>query len=273
MNKHHMQIYINDAPHTVDAQTTFAQARASFLPEATAAILNTVPNPSPETVLREQDRLYLYKHKGEFADGDLRELILARQPHAATEKLRTACVGIAGAGGLGSVVAENLARAGIGRLIIADCDVVEPSNLNRQRFQLRQVGMAKTAALAANLRESCPFVTIDAVQERISADNCVRVFDACAIVCECFDAAESKASLVTDLRRQLPDCIIIAASGLAGCGSARSITISRVSANLYIVGDMNSDANSGIGLFAPRVGIVASLQSHVATQIILEEPI
>jgi len=265
----HLQIFINDAPHTINAGTTLAQARESFCPEATAAILNTVPNPPSETILRDNDQLYLYKHRAGLTDPDLRSLMLARQPHAATEKLRTACVGIAGAGGLGSVVAENLARAGVGRLVIADFDVVEPSNLNRQRYCLRQFGKPKTAALAENLQQCCPFVDIDAVQERITSDNCVRIFSACAIVCECFDAAESKASLVTAIRRHLPDCIVVAASGLAGCGPAGSITIRRVSDKLYIVGDQHSDSADGTGLFAARVGIAASMQAHVAMQLIL----
>jgi sulfur carrier protein ThiS adenylyltransferase len=269
----HLQIFVNDAPRTIDAGTTLAQARARFFPEATAAIVNTMPNPPADTMLREHDRVYLYEHPTNFPGQDLHSLVLARQPHAATEKLRAACVGIAGAGGLGSVVAENLARAGIGRLVVADCDMIEPSNLNRQRYKLRQLGLPKAAALADNLRESCPFVNVDVVQERINGDNCVRVFNTCAIVCECFDAAESKASLVTAIRRQLPACIVVAASGLAGCGTARSIITRCVSANLYVVGDMHSDAGSGLGLFAPRVGIVASLQAHVAMQLILGEQI
>ena len=130
-----MHIYINDKLCTVAPGTSLARAREHFYPEATAAILNTVPNPAPETTLRDGDRLYLYKNRDEFTDENLSNLILARQPRAATEKLRSACVGIAGAGGLGSVVAENLARAGIGRLVIADFDTIEPTNLNRQRFQ------------------------------------------------------------------------------------------------------------------------------------------
>jgi len=273
MNKPEQTIYINDRPCVIAPGTTLTQARASFHPEATASILNNIPNPAPDTVLHEQDRLYFYKHCNEFKGENMREMILARQPHAASEKLRGACIGIAGAGGLGSVVAENLARAGVGRLVVADYDVIEPSNLNRQRFSLHQLGLPKAAALAENLREYCPFVEIESIQERISADNCVRAFGTCAIVCECFDAAENKAALVTALRAQMPDCIIVAASGLAGCGSARSIITRSVSANLYVVGDMHSDSDSGLGLFAPRVGIVASMQAHVAMQLILGEQI
>jgi sulfur carrier protein ThiS adenylyltransferase len=273
MSTSQIQLYINDTPCSVTEGTTLAQARANFLPEATYAILNTMANPGPDILLREHDRLYLYEHRLTFENNNLRDLILARQPRSATDKLRTACIGIAGAGGLGSVVSENLARAGVGRLVVADFDAIEPSNLNRQRYCMRQLGLPKAAALADNLRKSCPCVDINAIQERINADNCVRVFNTCDIVCECFDAAESKAALVTALRSQMPECIVVAASGLAGSGSARSITIRRVSANLYIVGDMHSDAASGTGLFATRIGIVASLQSHVAMQLILGEQV
>jgi sulfur carrier protein ThiS adenylyltransferase len=273
MNKPRIQIYINDTAREVDPGTTLEQARVRFLPEATVAFLNTVPDPAPDTILQEQDRLALYTEHDNITDENLCALIHARQPYAATEKLRGACVGIAGAGGLGSVVAENLARAGIGRLVIADHDVIEPSNLNRQKYTLSQLGADKTAALKENLHQCSPDVDISAVQERIKADNCVRVFNTCDIVCECFDAAESKASLVTALRSRLPECIVVAASGIAGCGTARSITIRRVSDRLYIVGDQHSDADTGMGLFAPRVGIVASLQAHVALQLILGEQI
>jgi len=273
MSEANIRIYINDSLHTVAAGTTLAQARARFCVGTATAILNTAVNPRPETVLHEHDRLYLFAHTGTYTDTDLSALMLERQPREATVKLRGACIGIAGAGGLGSVVAENLARAGIGRLVIADHDVVEPSNLNRQRYFLRQLGLPKTAALANTLRECCPFVQVDAVQETINADNCVRVFGSCAIVCECLDAAESKAALVTALRRQLPDVPIVAASGLAGCGSARSITVRTVSDKLYVVGDQHSDSAEGPGLFAGRVGIVASMQAHVIIQLLLEQQI
>ena len=53
-----------------------------------------------------------------------------------------AIVGIAGAGGLGSNIAMLLARAGVGKLIVSDYDQVTVSNLNRQAFNLDQVGLA-----------------------------------------------------------------------------------------------------------------------------------
>ncbi len=87
-----------------------------------------------------------------ISEDEYAELFLSRQPIEKSKILKRACVGIAGAGGLGSVVAENLARAGVGKLIVADFDRVEPSNLNRQRFSLSQLGMLKVAALTENIK-------------------------------------------------------------------------------------------------------------------------
>jgi sulfur carrier protein ThiS adenylyltransferase len=60
-----------------------------------------------------------------------------------SKKLRRATVGIAGLGGLGSTVSVALARAGVGRLIIADFDNVEVSNLTRQQYFTDQIGRGK----------------------------------------------------------------------------------------------------------------------------------
>jgi len=58
--------------------------------------------------------------------------------------LRTSVVGIAGAGGLGSNAAAALARAGVGRLIIADFDIVESTDLNRQYYFFDQIGQPRS---------------------------------------------------------------------------------------------------------------------------------
>lgn len=69
------------------------------------------------------------------------------------ERIEAARVCVVGAGGLGSEVALNLVQCGIGTIDLVDPDVVEPSNLNRQLFKPKQVGMNKADALAANVVE------------------------------------------------------------------------------------------------------------------------
>jgi molybdopterin-synthase adenylyltransferase len=65
-----------------------------------------------------------------------------------------------GAGGLISQIAPTLVRKGIGALTILDDDVVEPSNLNRQRFYYKDIGHNKAYALAENLLPECVHTTI-----------------------------------------------------------------------------------------------------------------
>ncbi len=65
---------------------------------------------------------------------------------------RVSCVG---AGGLISYIAPPLARKGIGGISLVDDDIVEISNLNRQRFYIKDVGRNKAVALAENLLPEC----------------------------------------------------------------------------------------------------------------------
>jgi adenylyltransferase/sulfurtransferase len=74
-------------------------------------------------------------------------------------RLSSARVLCIGAGGIISFIAPTLARKGIGGLILLDNDIVEISNLNRQRFYERDIGKNKALALAANLQPECIYNT------------------------------------------------------------------------------------------------------------------
>jgi molybdopterin/thiamine biosynthesis adenylyltransferase len=71
---------------------------------------------------------------------------------AAYSKARVLCIG---AGGIISQIAPTLARKGIGSITLLDDDIVEPSNLNRQRFYSKDIGTKKALALAENLQAEC----------------------------------------------------------------------------------------------------------------------
>ena len=71
-------------------------------------------------------------------------------------KLSRTSIGVAGLGGLGSNIALMLARAGVGRLVIADFDTVELTNIHRQCYPLEAVGMKKTDAAEAEIRRVNP---------------------------------------------------------------------------------------------------------------------
>jgi molybdopterin/thiamine biosynthesis adenylyltransferase/rhodanese-related sulfurtransferase len=90
--------------------------------------------------------------------------------------LKNASVLIVGAGGLGSPAAMYLAAAGVGRLGIADGDVVDISNLQRQiLYGTEDVGADKTAAAAETLRSINPHVAVERIPERLTSANALDV--------------------------------------------------------------------------------------------------
>lgn len=183
--------------------------------------------------------------------------------------LRGSTVGIAGAGGLGSTVAVSLARAGVGRLIIADFDRVEPSNLNRQQYFIRQIGRRKVDALRENLRGINPFSEYSVHAVRVTRANAGRIFADADILVEAFDKAAAKRMLINAWLALHPDRPIVAASGLAGYGKNRQLH-SRRMGNLYVCGDEASESPKGVSPMAPRAGIVANLQANLVVELLVD---
>ena len=88
------------------------------------------------------------------------------------EKLKRAKILIAGAGGLGSPIATYLAFAGVGRIVIADNDAVEVSNLNRQTLHWpSDVGRKKTASAKEKIRAMNPYVEVETISCTIGEAN------------------------------------------------------------------------------------------------------
>ncbi len=266
-----IKVTFNNRKIEIEQGKTISDLQQSFIPSGDVIILNTVINPEPNTILNEGDSLVIFK-KGELPDtDDLTPFLLARQSKEITDILKNAKVGIAGLGGLGSVVVENLVRAGVGELVVADFDVVDPSNLNRQRYFINQIGMYKTDAIVANVSKITKSTRLIPVNTKVTKENCKDIFKDCLVVAECFDNPFAKAELVQGVRKFLPDTYIVAVSGVAGVGSEKEITTRRISDKIFVVGDFKSEVRDGHGLVATRVGIAASIQSHIIIRLLLGE--
>ena len=104
------------------------------------------------------------------------------------ERLKSASVLVAGAGGLGTVISLYLAAAGIGHLRIIDCDVVEPSNLNRQILHWSgDIGRPKTASVADKLAALNPLIRIEAIIARITEENIEGMARGCDLIVDAMD--------------------------------------------------------------------------------------
>ena len=192
----------------------------------------------------------------------------------ARERLGRACVGIAGCGGLGSHAAMMLARSGVGRLILVDDDRVERSNLNRQHYFMRHLGMDKAEALAGMIRETGYEPRVDIRVVRVDAENAASLFAEADAVVEAFDSVASKSLLMRVFAdEQWEGRWLVAASGLAGCGSANTIRTVRLGRRIYLCGDQQTDV-SVEGVMASRVILAASHQVNMVIRLLCgeEEP-
>lgn len=182
--------------------------------------------------------------------------------------LKTKTVGIAGCGGLGSNCAMALARVGIGRLVIADFDVVSDSNLNRQYFFRDQVGKLKVFALKDNLLRVNPEVKINAFDLRLCSNDILEVFSDCDVIIEAFDLAKMKQMIIETVLMFLPEKYIISGMGLAGWGENNMLK-TRFFDKLIVCGDGEVEISDSLPPLATRVGIVAHMQANMVLEILL----
>ena len=199
------------------------------------------------------------------------EALIQRHGADLQERFSAASAAICGLGGLGSNIAIALARAGIGRLRLLDFDRVDITNLHRQQYKAHQIGQYKTEALAENLREMAPYLSIELVTERITEDNLSALLDGVDVVCEAFDDPEAKAMLVNGVLEQFPSVYLVAASGMAGMGTPNTIRTRKITKRFYLCGDGTSDTADTIGLVAPRVMVCAAHQAHTVLRILAGE--
>ena len=191
-------------------------------------------------------------------NGDWREVMASHLDAESGERLASACVGLAGAGGLGSNCAVLLARSGVGRLVIADFDTVSLSNLNRQHFFPEQVGQPKVEALARVLVGINPSLVVETRLLRLNAENVGDVFGACDPVVEAVDTAETKKMLLESLTRA--GKFVVSASGLAGWGGP-AMRCRAFGGRAVIVGDGVHGVTDTMPVLAPRVMMAAAMQA------------
>ena len=184
------------------------------------------------------------------------------------KKFSCATVAICGLGGIGSNIATSLARAGIGKLILIDFDCVDITNLHRQQYKANQIGRYKTEALSENLKEIAPYLDLKIHTVRVAEENAAYLLKDADIICEAFDDAECKAMLTNLVLEAMPDKYFVAASGMAGLGSANAIKTRKITNKFYLCGDEVSDVQDDIGLVSSRVMLCAAHQAHTALRIL-----
>ena len=117
-----------------------------------------------------------------------RQIMLTEIGEAGQEKLKSARVLVAGAGGLGSPICVYLAAAGVGMIRVVDHDTVDLSNLNRQVLHWnRDVGRRKVDSAGEKLEKLNPDITLDVLAETISEENILQLMEDVDLVVDAMD--------------------------------------------------------------------------------------
>lgn len=117
------------------------------------------------------------------------------------------CVLVIGCGGVGGYVCEALARSNIGRLIIADFDVVDVTNINRQIIALEStIGQKKVDVLEKRLKDINPNLDVVKIDSFIGVDNIEVLFkDKLDYLVDACDSIKTKLALIDEcLKRKIP---------------------------------------------------------------------
>ena len=112
---------------------------------------------------------------------------------AGQEKLKGASVLVSRVGGLGSVVAYELAAAGVGKLVLAHAGNVKPSDLNRQLLMTHDwLGKPRVESAERRLKELNPRLEIVAVPENLNEDNAEQLVSQADLICDCAPLFEER---------------------------------------------------------------------------------
>ena len=264
-----ISVQINEQNTSVPDGLTVGDLKARVKPGADVLVVNGFPC-GPDTRIKEGDRVVFIRRGETPKPEELESLMVARHTPGVHARMKVSAVGVAGLGGLGSNVSVALVRMGIGTLILADFDLVEPSNLNRQQYFIEHIGMTKTDAMAQILASINPYIEVITHKIVLDRNNIPRVFQEADVIVECLDRAEAKAMFIQTVLEFLPETYIVGASGLAGYGDSNSIQTIKLGDKLFMVGDLATPAEPGRGLMAPRVGIAAHHQANLVVSLLMD---
>ena len=155
------------------------------------------------------------------------ELLIGKEDLA---KLRDARVLLLGVGGVGSWVAETLARTAIGHITLVDCDTIKPSNINRQVHALHStLGRLKTEVMSERIRDINPDVEVTPLNIHLTPENIAELLDntpwSCVI--DAIDERKPKfAAILHCIRHGIP---ILSSMGSANKTNPATVEITDIS--------------------------------------------
>ena len=179
---------------------------------------------------------------------------------------------VVGAGGLGSAALMYLASAGVGRLSIADGDVVDLTNLQRQVVHREDtIGMNKALSAQRQLRAINSTITLDAIQQRLSGDALIEAVRNADIILDCSDNFATRHEINRACVQQHRP--LVSGAGVRFDGQITSFDLRRQDSPCYHClfpdqPDAEEERCAIMGVFAPLVGIIGAMQAAEAIRLL-----
>lgn len=121
------------------------------------------------------------------------------------DQLRGAAALVAGVGGVGCIVAEALARCGVGHLLLVDNGVVDWPDLSRQMlYTPEHIGRPKVEAARRRLRRLAPGVQVTALRAEVGQDDLRAFWRNCTVAADCLDVFAARFTLAESLPPETP---------------------------------------------------------------------
>ena len=131
-----------------------------------------------------------------------------------SQKLAQTSVAVIGLGGVGSYSAEALARSGIGKFILIDFDVIEPTNINRQILALQStIGKPKVEIMQQRIRDINPKAEVIIYQEVLDGNNQERLLEGAEYCVDAIDSLSAKIGLLEFLLKNERKFISVMGAG------------------------------------------------------------
>ncbi|MES2071986.1 MAG: molybdopterin-synthase adenylyltransferase MoeB [Pseudomonadota bacterium] len=180
---------------------------------------------------------------------------------------------VIGAGGLGSPVALYLASAGVGKITLVDNDTVDLTNLQRQILHTTgRIGQTKVSSGQQTLQQINPHVEVAALQERADEARLEQLIQAADIVLDCSDNFATRHAVnraCVKHRKPLVSGAAISFDGQISVFDSRD-DASPCYACLFPPGEQFEEVLcSTMGVFAPLVGIIGSMQAAEALKLVM----
>ncbi len=188
------------------------------------------------------------------------------------EKLLAAHALVIGAGGLGSPVALYLASAGIGKITLVDHDEVDLTNLQRQIVHTTsRVGQPKAESAKQALQQINPDVGVIALCERADGDRLQALVSSATVVLDCTDNFATRHAInraCVTAQVPLVSGAAIRMDGQVAVFDPRSGKTACYACLFPPDQQFEEVACSTMGVFAPLVGIIGTMQAAEALKLV-----